>query len=260
MRPALDRALKWLALPAAAGAAALGASSHPGEQPAEQAVDADPQPPKPETAAAPKPKRKRGREFLIARVKSRPVGLRDHPGGDVVTKLAPTTEFGDPTAVTVVKRRGRWLGLKTAQLPNRKLGWIRRDSANLKLSRTRTWLKVELGRRRLQLRRGSRVVEQVRVGIGRPQNPTPRGTFSVTDKLRGSRFGPYYGRFILALSGRQPRTPPGWPGGDRLAIHGTNAPGRIGQAASAGCVVAPDPALDKLVEEVPQGAPVVIED
>jgi lipoprotein-anchoring transpeptidase ErfK/SrfK len=193
-------------------------------------------------------------------VERQPIALRDQPGGRVVTKLGPTTEFGDPTALTVVKRRGRWLGVKAAQLPNRQVGWVARGSASLRLSRTRTWLKVELGRRRLQLRRGSRVIEQVRVGIGRPQSPTPRGTFSVTDKLPGARFGRYYGRFILALSGRQPRTPPGWPGGDRLAIHGTDNPSRIGEQTSAGCVVASNTALDKLVEEVPQGAPVVIED
>jgi lipoprotein-anchoring transpeptidase ErfK/SrfK len=188
------------------------------------------------------------------------VPLRDRPYGRVLTKLGPKTEFGDPTSVAVVEERGRWLGLTTPQLPNRKLGWVRRDAKAVKLSRTKTWLKVDLGRRQLQLRRGGRVVEHVRVGIGTPQSPTPTGTFTVTDKLPGPRFGSYYGRFILALSGKQPNTPPGWRGGDRLAIHGTDDPARIGQQTSAGCVVAPDPALEKLVEQVPPGAPVVIEE
>jgi hypothetical protein len=53
----------------------------------------------------------------------------------------------------------------------------------------------------------------------------PPGRYTVTHKLDGSRFGPYHGCCTLALSAHQPNLPPGWPGGDRLAIHGTDAPG-----------------------------------
>jgi hypothetical protein len=55
--------------------------------------------------------------------------------------------------------------------------------------------------------------------------PTPPGRYTVTHKLDGSRFGAYHGWCTLALSAHQPNLPPGWPGGDRLAIHGTDAPG-----------------------------------
>jgi hypothetical protein len=254
----IRRTLRWLALPAAAGLAACGQGAEPRPQQSEQTALPNPAPDSAHDSLP--PKRKRGREFLIAHVKHHPVGLRDRPGGRVITKLGATTEFGDPTAVAVVKKRGSWLGVKATQLPNRKVGWIRRGAHGLELSRTKTWLKVDLGRRSLQLRRGSRIVDQVRVGVGTPQSPTPTGTFTVTDKLPGARYGSYYGRFILALSGKQPNTPPGWRGGNRLAIHGTDNPGRIGRKTSAGCVVAPGPALAKLVEEVPEGAPVVIEE
>ena len=87
----------------------------------------------------------------------------------------------------------------------------------------------------------------------------------MTDKLSGSRFGPYYGCFgpyhgccILALSGHQPNTPPGWTGGNRLAIHGTDAPGTIGAAASAGCLRAAEGDLRVLMDTVPVGTPMFI--
>ena len=68
------------------------------------------------------------------------------------------------------------------------------------------------------------------VAIGRPGSETPTGRFAVTDKLNGASFGSYYGCCVLALNGHQPKLPAGWSGGDRLAIHGTNSPGTIGNA------------------------------
>ena len=65
-----------------------------------------------------------------------------------------------------------------------------------------------------------------------------------------------YGCCALALSGHQPNLPPGWIGGNRLAIHGT--PGPVGLAASAGCVRATDAAMKTLFSEVPLGTPVFV--
>jgi lipoprotein-anchoring transpeptidase ErfK/SrfK len=96
------------------------------------------------------------------------------------------------------------------------------------------------------------------VGIGRPGSPTPAGRFSITDKLSGGTFGPFYGCCILALSGHQTNTPAGWQGGDRLAIHGTNDPGSIGVPSSAGCLHADAEDLKVLVRRVPLGTPVLI--
>ena len=95
-------------------------------------------------------------------------------------------------------------------------------------------------------------------GNRRPGSETPTGRFAVTDKLSGPRFGPYYGCCILALNGKQPNLPAGWQGGNRLAIHGTNSPGTIGAAASAGCLRAGDADLRLLMRRVPLGTPVFI--
>jgi lipoprotein-anchoring transpeptidase ErfK/SrfK len=96
------------------------------------------------------------------------------------------------------------------------------------------------------------------VGIGRSGSPTPTGRFAVTDRLAGSNYGSYYGCCILALSAHQPYLPAGWPGGNRIAIHGTNAPSTIGTASSAGCLRARDADLRVLMRRVPLGTPVFI--
>jgi lipoprotein-anchoring transpeptidase ErfK/SrfK len=143
--------------------------------------------------------------------------------------------------------------------PNGKLGWIDGGSSAIARGRTRVSLRADLSRRTVELRVGRRVVERMTVAIGRPGSPTPTGRFAVTDKLSGNRYGPYYGCCILALSGHQPNTPAGWRGGNRLAIHGTNAPGAIGAAASAGCLRGSDADLRTLMRRVPVGTPVFIQ-
>jgi lipoprotein-anchoring transpeptidase ErfK/SrfK len=119
-------------------------------------------------------------------------------------------------------------------------------------------LHADLSQRSLTLRYDGRAVRRLTVAIGRPGSDTPTGRFAVTDKLAGSNYGAYYGCCVLALSGHQPNTPPGWTGGNRLAIHGTDSPATIGTAASAGCLRAADSDLQVLMAKVPLGTPVFI--
>jgi lipoprotein-anchoring transpeptidase ErfK/SrfK len=121
-------------------------------------------------------------------------------------------------------------------------------------------MRIELDRseRRLDLLSDGRRVMSAAVALGRPGSETPLGRFAVTDKLSGSRYGGSYGCCILALSGRQPLLPAGWRGGDRLAIHGTDSPGTIGTATSAGCLRGADSDLHVLMDKVPLGTPVII--
>jgi hypothetical protein len=213
-------------------------------------------------AAAPRartrPERRRGRSiFGTAQVRGS-LALRERPRGPVTARLAPTTEFGSPRVVSVAAKRGRWLGVVTTARPNNELAWVRRDDPALRAARVGYSLHADLSERRLELRRDGRVVKRLAVAIGRPGSPTPPGRFAITDKLRGTSYGSYYGCCILALSGTQPNPPPGWSGGNRLAIHGTDSPGTIGQPASAGCLRAADADLQVLMRRVRLGTPVFI--
>ena len=72
-----------------------------------------------------------------------------------------------------------------------------------------------------------------------------------------SRFMPARSRAAFVVFGRgviQTNLPPGWTGGDRLAIHG----GSTGGAVSTGCLHADEADLRWLMRSVPLGAQITI--
>ncbi len=207
----------------------------------------------------PKPRPRPQPSFSVARVRpGHSVALRSKPRGHVLASVGSTTQFGSRTTLAVAERRGGWVGLTSTDLPNGTLGWVKAKDAPLQAHSTHVSIRIDLSRRKLELRRGRRLLRTATVGIGRPGSATPTGRFSITDKLAGTAYGPYYGCCILALSGHQVNTPAGWQGGDRLAIHGTNDPGSIGQPSSAGCLHADAEDLKVLMKRVPLGTPVFI--
>lgn len=199
------------------------------------------------------------RAYEVLRVRSgEVVALRARPGGRLLAELDAVTEFGSPQTLAVVARRGNWARVVTSLLPNGRHAWVRLDGEKLAVRQTKVSVTLDLSRRKLLIRSGEKVVRRMTVGVGRPGSPTPTGRFAVTDKLPGSRYGPFYGCCIVALSAHQPNLPPGWRGGDRIAVHGTNDPSSIGTASSAGCPHAGEADMRALMRFVPLGAPVFI--
>jgi hypothetical protein len=184
------------------------------------------------------------------------VALRARPGGRTLARVGVRTEFGSPRVLGVLRRRGGWLRVQAPQLRNGRAGWIPADAAEL--GSTNISIAIDRSRRRLQLRDGAKVLLRFPVAVGRPGNPTPPGRYAVTDRLHTGRSDSPYGCCAIALTGHQVHLPPGWPGGDRLAIHGTPQTASIGRAASLGCLRAPTAGLRVLMRRVPLGAPVFI--
>jgi len=193
---------------------------------------------------------------LAARVPAgRRVVLRAKPEGRVLATVLARTEFGSPQTLVVVFRKGPWIAVRSPELGNRRVGWVRAGSLALVGRPLR--LEVDLSRRELIVRVDRGISRRIGVAIGAAETPTPTGRFYVTDKLAGADFGSSYGCCILALSGRQPRLPQGWSGGDRLAIHGSPAP-TWGTAASNGCLHADEADLRYLMRVVRLGTDVRI--
>jgi lipoprotein-anchoring transpeptidase ErfK/SrfK len=209
-------------------------------------------PPPASTTAAPAHEDVEPRHRRLTVHLTRPTALRASPGGPVVARLAPRTEFDSPTVLPVVRRRGGWYGVLSTHMPNGRIGWI---SARAPFDSYGTAYRIDvfLGRREVVVRRAGRIAQRFPVAIGGPSTPTPTGRFAVTDKLLTSDATSPYGCCVLALSAHQPRTPQGWGGGDRVAIHATNLPGSIGTAASLGCLRAPEDAIRRAVRTVPLG-------
>ena len=213
--------------------------------------------PLPELHLTPPPEKVRGPRYPLATVRhGHRVELHDSPNGNVVAVAADHTEFGSKRSFWVARVQGDWLGVPAPELGNGRLGWIKDDRIDVDVSETHYWIVAEVGRHSLELHFGDRVLDSFTITVGSPASPTPLGKYAVTDGLAGRGVGPYYGCCVLALTGHQPNLPPGWLGGDRIAIHGT--PGSIGGANSAGCLRASDRDMVLLFARVPLGTPVFI--
>jgi L,D-transpeptidase-like protein len=207
------------------------------------------------TLPEPAPVLQRVEDLAVRVPPGRRVVLRARPEGRALATVASRTEFGSPQTLSVAFRKGDWIAVRSPELGNRRLGWVR--AKPLRLLRRPAELVVDLSKRELVVRGADGVERRLSVAVGAPGTPTPVGRFYVTDKLRGADFGSYYGCCILALSGRQPNLPEGWSGGDRLAIHGSPTP-TWGRAVSNGCLHASEPDLRYLMKAVPLGTAVRI--
>jgi L,D-transpeptidase catalytic domain len=182
--------------------------------------------------------------------------LYREPGGAKRLRITPHTEWGSARILGVVSQRGDWLGVQASELKNGEIAWIRRAKTTLDCV---SWsLHADLSKRTLQVRHDGRTVRKLNVAIGRKDNPTPKGRFTVTDRLQVTSTGSPYGCCVLALTGHQTDLPPYWPGGDRLAVHATNDESSIGQPVSLGCMRAESDEARWLINHIPLGSPVFI--
>lgn len=204
---------------------------------------------------APAPARPAGRHLTATL--THPVRLYERRNGRVLTRIQPRTEFGSPAILSVLRRRGEWLEVIVSDLPNAQPGWIR-ATRGTSVHATNIDIRVDRSKRTAVLRDDGRVLMRFPVAVGRPGNETPLGRYAVTDKLKPTDGTSPYGCCALALTGHQTKLVPGWPGGDRLAIHATPATWSIGRAVSLGCLRGSTRTLRALMRRVPLGAPVVV--
>ncbi|HZD17836.1 MAG TPA: L,D-transpeptidase, partial [Actinomycetota bacterium] len=110
--------------------------------------------------------------------------------------------------------------------------------------------------RTLRLYRDGELVRRLRVGIGAGATPTATGTFAVWVRVDYANPAGPYGESALGLTGFSPVLRD-WPGGGRMAIHGTDDPSDRRRSVSHGCIRVYNPEL-RLLRDVPLGTPVTI--
>ena len=176
---------------------------------------------------------------------------------DPVRTLDPTTYLGSTTVLTVLDGPDEgWARVMLPGRPNGSEGWVRSDDMVIFVVEGR--LVVDLSERTLAYYEGKTEVLSTPVAVGSGRNPTPTGTFFVTDNVTLSDPESIWGPHALGLSARSD-TITEYRGADGIiGIHGTNRPGSIGEAASLGCVRVPNEVITRLHELVRIGTPVEI--
>jgi L,D-transpeptidase-like protein len=154
-------------------------------------------------------------------------------------------------------RGRRWVRVLLPQRPNGSQAWVPQAAVSLRDTQVR--LRISVSARRLQLLRAGRVIARYPVAVGTGGTPTPIGRFAVQDPVAAPSYvSSYLGPYIITLTAHS-NVLREFAGGDGLvAIHGTNAPGSIGTAASHGCIRIGNGALHALWRIAGPGTPVEI--
>jgi lipoprotein-anchoring transpeptidase ErfK/SrfK len=198
---------------------------------------------------------------LVTLLAPHTVAAELHDRSRVSTLQAWRPITGGPTVLPVVGRArtddgARWLRVVLPGRPNGRTGWITQRQT---LARTTVWhVVVRTTRRRVQVYRRGRLLRTFKAIVGTSATPTPRGRTFVEESIRmlpGSAGAP----FALALGARSDVLQEFAGGPGQIAIHGTgNLSGRLGSAASHGCVRLGDRAIRWLASRIAPGVPVTI--
>lgn len=185
--------------------------------------------------------------------------LTSRPGSGRVIGVLPASSpyYGVPSRAWVlgVSRDGRFGRVPIPYLGRVATGWLR--LGGLQTMMTRISVTADVSRHRIFVRRGDRMIFSAPAATGAAATPTPVGRYVVSDRVAFPGGG-MYGTFAFGISGIQTNLPPGWMGGNQLAIHGTNDPSSIGRSASYGCLRVSERVLDRLRPLLRLGTPVII--
>ena len=187
-------------------------------------------------------------------VRARP----DRDAAAVGTMWSVSKYYGVPISAWVeeTSKDARWGRVEIPYVWPRREGWI--PIGRLHRARTHVEVHVDLSDHRLSVWKFGRRQFGLRAATGAPVSPTPPGGYFVTDRVPFPGGGSL-GTFAFGISGIQPKLPPGWSGGNQLAIHGTNDASSIGTSASAGCLRVSERGLDRLLPLLRLGTPIIIE-
>lgn len=162
---------------------------------------------------------------------------------DSLSKIAKKFD----TTVNLIKRSN---GLKSALI---------KPGQKLKVNICKFSIIVDKSQNILFLKRDDEAIKTYRIATGK-NNSTPVGKFKVVNKL----VNPTWFRTGAVIPPNSPENILGtrWLGIDTngYGIHGTNAPNKLGEQVTMGCVRMKDKEVEELFDLVPRGTEVIIID
>jgi lipoprotein-anchoring transpeptidase ErfK/SrfK len=151
---------------------------------------------------------------------------------------------------------GRWLHVRLPGRPSGHTGWIAADGT--RAASTPWAIAVDLAARRVTVYERGRVIRRFAAIVGASATPTPRGRFFVEEAMALSRWASG-APFALATSARSSVLQEFDGGPGQIALHGVgNLPGRMGTAASHGCIRLGDRAITWLARRIGAGVLVAV--
>jgi lipoprotein-anchoring transpeptidase ErfK/SrfK len=166
----------------------------------------------------------------------------------------PTRE-GLDVVFLVKEQTPGWLRVQVSSRPNEMTAWVR--SSDVRIRTVPNCIKVEVGARRATVFQGDTPLLTTTVAVGTSATPTPTGSFFVDGIVRLSGGGAY-GAGQVSVAGFSDVLQEFGGGNGQIALHGTNAPGLLGQAVSNGCIRFADDMILQVMDLAPTGTPVEI--
>jgi hypothetical protein len=203
-------------------------------------------------------------KIAYAAVVARLAFARRLPGGaQVVGRFGRLDLNGLPIVLGVIGStsskgctRG-WYRVELPVVPNGSSGWVPARAVRVYTVTSR--IVISLSKRRLRLYRSGRLVLQTTAGIGATATPTPVGRYFVNERYALSSADGPFGPDALGISAHSDALQHVWVEQGPIAVHGTNEPWTIGQAASHGCIRLDNQVMRQLFPLAPAGTPVIIE-
>lgn len=159
-------------------------------------------------------------------------------------------------AFLALGRKGDFVRVLLPLRPNGTVGWVK--ASEVRLDRTHYRIIIEVDRNLLTVESNDGVIVSTKVALGTNNTPTPTGLFYVREIVPQANPNGGLGPVALGLSGLSEELRTFAGGFGRVAIHGTNAPGKLGGDVSHGCVRMDNPTIVKLSKLLPLGTPVEI--
>ena len=197
----------------------------------------------------------------VAAVAIGPTVAFRRPGRVAVARFERLNVNRVPTTFRVLEARlgpdcrPSWYRVQLPIRPNGAEGWIRSSAVRRYVVDYR--IVVDLSDRLITVYRDGDVVLRTRTAIGRPETPTPTGSFYVNQRLLAADPSGAWGPGGIGISAFSP-TLVDWPQGGPIAIHGTNRPDLIGRAVSNGCIRVRNDLLQQFFDRAVGGTPVTV--
>lgn len=196
--------------------------------------------------------------FLVAEAINEQVHLFGAPGQVLAARstLQNPTPEGTGLVFSVIEQQGVWVRVRLPVAPNGSQAWVLKGEVAIRA--VPAHITVQLGARRLTVTKGTQVVLDVPVAVGRAALPTPIGTFFVEGLQPRSPGpeGPPQDRLITSAWSERVRDAQGQT--EHLAFEPTNLRGAVGTAITGGSIWLTTKDFSDLYDLAPAGTPIDI--